>query len=773
MSRTARRGDDYAPAMFPFLAVLLCTIGALVLILAISVVHSHASAKREIAIEISDQIDKAKEKSDFMETVSEELIARREKVKQEIERRRKDLTNIEDHIDRLRKEMDGLRAKAAAIDRSAKEDEQAKERTEQQIVEVRSEIEKKKKELAEEIEKQKKKKPAFSIIPYEGSNGTSRRPVYIECRSDGVIIQPEGVLISIQDLRPPHGPGNPLDAALRVLRNAYQQRDATFGITTPPYPLLVVRPDGIHTYALARSAMSGWDDQFGYELVEADMDLAFPPGIPSIASELGKALDLAKRRQEVLIASSPSRFGNMNQDWESDEEPLSDQNGSVESIAKSHGNSWGDEGEPSGRRGQGEDSGRWKMVQELRPGQVNAAAPGHLSSNGSGPSAMRPTQPANGSRSESSDGDPSKTSGPGLGSMSLGSNGGGRLAGQYQTVAGQAPSRLQSMPQAIGSGVDNSAFSSGLGSQGDGEGNEESHWSSAGGNAPRRMSTGGRGSAESGSPGSGATGGSAATGGGLGDALGASSSGSGEPSTGSASGGNVPGGVGGRDASGGSSANAAGAANSRANAFSSGSATGSSSSAGSELSSLDSPDGQSAAMAEIAKNGNAGSAGASVARSTERSNPSTLDPAQGMPSGGRNAKSSKKDHDAKPISVSAGKGWAVSRGEGKATPVSRPIRIVVLEDRWLLRAEEKETKFDSEIRLDDGPTAASKQLEKSVRERVDSWGPSLPGGFWSPTITMESASDATLSVQRLQRLLEGSGVEVRVVPLQTPMRKAK
>ena len=161
------------------------------------------------------------------------------------------------------------------------------------IQELKDQIEKQKLRLAEAIAERKDQTPAFSIIPYEGANRTTRRPVYLECTAQGVVIQPEGVLVSIEDLGPTHGPGNPLDAALRVLRNAYQSRDAIYGITIPPYPLLLVRPEGIASYALARSAMSGWDDQVGYELMDAQMELAFPEGIPELKNDLVRALGVA------------------------------------------------------------------------------------------------------------------------------------------------------------------------------------------------------------------------------------------------------------------------------------------------------------------------------------------------------------------------------------------------------------------------------------------------------------------------------------------------
>ena len=71
MSRSKRRGDNTAPALFPFLAVLLCTIGALVLILVITVTNSHATAKRTVVEAMADIHDT----SELIEVISEEFEA--------------------------------------------------------------------------------------------------------------------------------------------------------------------------------------------------------------------------------------------------------------------------------------------------------------------------------------------------------------------------------------------------------------------------------------------------------------------------------------------------------------------------------------------------------------------------------------------------------------------------------------------------------------------------------------------------------------------------
>ena len=735
MSRSSRRGDDHAPAMFPFLAVLLCTIGALVLILVISVVHSRATAERFMESQVTQRLEQAKESSDIMESVSDELQARREKVKQEIERRRRELANIEDHIARMNQEMEQLRKKAEAIDAAADLDETEQQNTDQRLAEVREEIEKKKRELAEEIEKQKKRKPAFAILPYKGPNGTSRRPVYLECRKEGVIIQPEGVLISFTDLRPPHGPGNPLDAALRVLRTTYQEKDATFGLTTPPYPLLIVRPDGIHTYALARAAMSGWDDQFGYELIDEEMELAFPPGAPQLANDLKTALDMAKRRQEALLASLPRQYVRSREMVNNEDGDSLFGDASNSRTGSSGSNEWGDE-PGTDRSGVtiSEDNNRWKMVQELQQGQVVAEGdtgpggdPGAGGRSGRGAATPRSNNPLGGTTLQNSA--PALSSGI----ASSGTLGSANLSGSYETVQGQSPTALQSLP---GRGA----------SAGTAAGAQGSPGSNAGGSSASVSGTAGSGTAGSGTAGSGTAGSGTA---------GSYGSPNGSPSN----------------------------ANNRANAFSSGTANGMSSTSLDSGSSTASSDPnqvqgsiqdtkyQDSKMAESMPQPqvNMSVQSPSASKDTSTSSPQNSPDYKNSAVARKNA--ARTDSDSKPISITAGKGWATSRAEGKASPVSRPIRIVALSDRWLLRSESNETKIDTEVMLETGPQQASRDLEQAIRERVDSWGPSLPGGYWSPTVTIESASDADLSVQRMQRLLDGSGVDIRVVPLQAPPQK--
>lgn len=645
MSKRSRRGNDYAPSTFPFLAVLLCVIGALVLLLVINVTNSRASARNQVQSELTEAIEEAKERSDYLVSVSEELQARRQQVGKQIELRRSELARAEDHIERLEKDLLEAQARLEKLE-DMRESSELKANDPARIQELKDQIEAQKLRLAEAIAERKDQTPAFSIIPYEGANRTTRRPVYLECTAQGVVIQPEGVLVSIEELGPPHGPGNPLDAALRVLRNAYQSRDAIYGITIPPYPLLLVRPEGIASYALARSAMSGWDDQFGYELIDAQMELAFPDGIPELKTDLVRALSVAKDRQRALVAALPAKYSRnpfatkTEETWDSIDADLARGANRSEAVAR---------GSQVDKDSGMEQDRRWEMIE-----QVPASSLGRTDSNGFS-SGLMPV---------------GKELGFG------GSGGESSVQAEISTAQGD------------GSRGDRS-WSEGAGSEGTG-----SEGTQGGGSQVE-----------------------------------------------------------------GSMSPTSGGARSSSNRFSASSSGSSGGSASLEQSPEDEQ--MHRAMQEQAIKQQAGESLPGSRASSASAGAST----------GEAKKTSVADSDLKPISLTAGKDWATSRMDNRSTPVSRPIRIIVLQDRWLMCSEGQDWKYDAEISLEQGPHAASAELQEAIRDRVESWGLSLPGGYWVPSLSVQAAGDAEQSLLRMQRLLEGSGVIIKVQPLTTPKNR--
>ncbi|MCA9194569.1 MAG: hypothetical protein KDB03_22515 [Planctomycetales bacterium] len=304
MSSARLRRETTSPTLFPFLAVLLCTMGALVLILML-LVSIATNTSKQAAEQQQQQVSEAQS---LLELAAESLSKQLYEGQIELEKKRLGLQHLENHTQELLKELENLHETAQLLKEQSEDEEQnlsaqqvELSELEKQLADAFHDLENK-----QSLEKANGDKPIFAIIPYDGPNGTHRRPIYLECIADGLILQPEGVPIPLADLQPPYGPGNPLDAALRTVRSAYAP--ANGAVNSTAYPLLVVRPEGIKSYTLARAAMTGWDDQFGYELVTDNMDLVYPESEIGLKDKLIQALVLARERQAALVMAMPRRY---------------------------------------------------------------------------------------------------------------------------------------------------------------------------------------------------------------------------------------------------------------------------------------------------------------------------------------------------------------------------------------------------------------------------------------------------------------------------------
>lgn len=309
---SGRRREGLAPTMFPFLAVLICTLGTLILMLALiandgnkaeaasaDLAQSEQDAKQlaelaEVDAEIDRRVREAAWKRD-------QIVRMRDEQTAELEERRIRQAHLEEHVNRLR---DELRRLEAEIEAAHNDDEN--ETSLAEIEKLKAKIEEEKAKIKELKDQQDTKTPRVVIVPHKGPNGTDRRPVYIECRADGVYLHPEGVVIDTKYLENGIPGPNPLDAALRTIRNHAMKN---YGDTVAPYPLVVVRPDGIDTYGAVRYAMREWDDQFGYELVPEDVKLAFPDSDPALKTKVEQSIAQAVREQQAIAMQMAGSIG--------------------------------------------------------------------------------------------------------------------------------------------------------------------------------------------------------------------------------------------------------------------------------------------------------------------------------------------------------------------------------------------------------------------------------------------------------------------------------
>lgn len=292
---SGRRRATLSPTLFPFLAVLVCTLGTLILFLAL--VAQKAEQTAQEAVDDPAAPESVASLVTEQQWKRERYVAIRESQTADLKQRSSELAHVEDHVRRLRDKLQQLRAetKAATADEF---DEQAKQ---QEILLLKQSIAAEQQRVEQLKQEVSSRRPRVVIVPHHGPNGTDQRPIYVECTAEGIVLQPEGAFISKLQLEGPAGTGSPLDAALRTIRYHWQKTDPD---GPAPYPLLVVRPDGIDTYAAARAAMQGWDDQFGYELVPGEIELAFPAADTTLRERVDVAIREAVSRQHARLAAA-------------------------------------------------------------------------------------------------------------------------------------------------------------------------------------------------------------------------------------------------------------------------------------------------------------------------------------------------------------------------------------------------------------------------------------------------------------------------------------
>ena len=172
---------------------------------------------------------------------------------------------------------------------------------EEELRQVEGQIAEAQQRLAQAQQAAANRPKSYAIVPYDGPNRTRRRPIYIECRGDAVVLQPENIVFTEADFDEPLGPGNPLAAAIRAAREQMLLQ----GSVDPqnagePYPLLLVRPAGIAAYDAALAAMKSWGSEFGYELINDDWQLKYPPPDPNLAKAVAQAIYLARQEHARL-----------------------------------------------------------------------------------------------------------------------------------------------------------------------------------------------------------------------------------------------------------------------------------------------------------------------------------------------------------------------------------------------------------------------------------------------------------------------------------------
>ncbi len=315
---------------FPFLAVLLCAMGSLILILMVF------DRRAKLAANERNRLAAAAAFKERQEEIAR-LQARQAQVQEGLSQKEKDAAQklaasrtlkkqLSEREEELRKQLAATQKKWEELDRWIKESkERLAEKTQRKdLLSQGLESEKKTANLAIEKFTQKqtelgrmsseiialkkileelKTAPAkpvetYSIIPYFGKRGDSRKPIYVECQARAYVFHPGALIVPVDDL-------HQFRAQVNLRARVSEMRDGIANASVPaqPYLLLLVRPDGIENYWKAQAMLRGDKLDFGYELIDGEWKLEFPED-----PELTKALRNLPLGGSRLAASDQGGF---------------------------------------------------------------------------------------------------------------------------------------------------------------------------------------------------------------------------------------------------------------------------------------------------------------------------------------------------------------------------------------------------------------------------------------------------------------------------------
>lgn len=338
--------------LFPFLAVLVCAMGALILLLLVTtrkmqqVARARAAAEMEVvpsnilppppqptgpeltpsgptSDELADaeaqrQTERearqeanaaakrrqAEREAQWQRQLAEAEIARDQR-RQKLDAAQAELINLQQRLQATETSLQKLHDKQSQLVTLQDHDSRRLAQAEQEHAELTAAILKAQKEFADLRRAHADSASKFAFIPYDGASGTTRRPIYIECTSAGIRFQPENELLDESDLKGFSEAFNPLLLASERLMQYWREKTADEDPDTVqrPYILLVVRPKGTVAYYVARKMLSQLGDNFGYELIEDDFPLQLPSAELEAKLVIQRAVAEALKNRGEMLAS--------------------------------------------------------------------------------------------------------------------------------------------------------------------------------------------------------------------------------------------------------------------------------------------------------------------------------------------------------------------------------------------------------------------------------------------------------------------------------------
>jgi hypothetical protein len=290
-----RRRQVLQVSTFPFLAVLLCAMGSLILLLLVMDRRAKAVAVARARQEIARILDaKAAAMAEQSAEAQRRRQARHEALDKEKQAAVVQLESVRGEIARSEHQGEVMRAGYQALQTGLQDEEKKLGKLQQDIVEERkragetqsqsasssanlarlnAELMELERTLANLKALRREQQQTYSLVPYGGRHGDTRRPLYVECASEGLIFHPDRKILERWDLKPA---AIRAEAERRIDKQRALLLKTNAKVDQRPYLLMLVRPDGIINYYKAIAALQGLDVDYGYEFIEADWALDFP-----------------------------------------------------------------------------------------------------------------------------------------------------------------------------------------------------------------------------------------------------------------------------------------------------------------------------------------------------------------------------------------------------------------------------------------------------------------------------------------------------------------
>jgi hypothetical protein len=291
-----RRRNSLQVSTFPFLAVLLCTMGSLILLLLIIDRRARvvAAVKARNALEQISRADAQAEEDRRAEwerrrrLLHEELANQDQAIMTQISSAQseemrltkafqKESLGTQALSQQLRAQQEqiarweeSLSARRGELERLAK----GSAASQTELARLTVELRRMEQTLADLKALRERQQQTYSLIPYRGKRGDNRKPIYVECTSTSLIFHPDRQTVALGPLFAPLSLKEEIERRLSARRGAVAAVDDK--AARQEYILFLVRPNGITTYYKATALLQKLGVDFGYEFIDADWVLNFP-----------------------------------------------------------------------------------------------------------------------------------------------------------------------------------------------------------------------------------------------------------------------------------------------------------------------------------------------------------------------------------------------------------------------------------------------------------------------------------------------------------------